>query len=364
MERHESDGRMSRYEILLGLGALAGAIALSGCGNKRTENGLIVPGDSVPPGELIIAGPADVDVQARRGTAFQATDTVPPPPRTWQAGQFVSYSKVDRAIAALNYDDGPSIHNTDPILRMLAKHGIRATFYLIGVNMIAHPEIVQRIHNEGHEIGTHSMFHDKYIASWLASQTPEVRQLVYDMIKEYPVSDRTPGLTNGQILLDVNRSLGMYQMHTTIDSMDWKSPRISAGSIYNNVIRSIHWGAAPLQHDGGSRRPTPDAQEAIIVELLRQGYEFMTVTDMINSGQPMPGTFGYSSPGYRQSNDIPQQIEPEVTTPAEDVCAIACNYDPIAELKERLDHPRIKRQEKSRINEALAMYDDYLKQAS
>ncbi len=330
--------QISRRNFLVASAAAIGGYALSGCGSPEHEQLPDANANTISR----IDGPATAHAQAERLNP-------PPPPRppqTWQPGQFVRSASIGYNGMALNYDDGPSPYNTDPILRTLAKYGIKATFFVIGVNVIAWPEILRRIVNEGHEIGNHSHTHSPYAAASLAAQIPVNQQIIHNTVGIYPVANRAPGLTRGQIILNTCKQYGLYEAHTTIDSLDWRSPRIPAHSIANNVLGPLHPGAMPLQHDGGNGRPTPAAQEAIIQGASAKGYVFNTVTGLINTGAPSPGTFTYAS-----NLEVAQNLD-------DGAYVDVCNYDPETELKQRLGDTDLKYAEKMRINEALLQLEE------
>ena len=76
----------------------------------------------------------------------------------------ISYSAVhvDGPFIAMTFDDGPSEKLTPELLDILAQHHIHATFFVIGKNVVEHPEILQRAVREGHEIGNHSWSHPAF----------------------------------------------------------------------------------------------------------------------------------------------------------------------------------------------------------
>src|ERR1700738_4248293 len=69
---------------------------------------------------------------------------------------------VDGPYIAMTFDDGPSATLTPKLLDLLAAHHIKATFFVIGENVVQHPEIVARAAREGHEIGNHSWSHPNF----------------------------------------------------------------------------------------------------------------------------------------------------------------------------------------------------------
>ena len=76
-------------------------------------------------------------------------------------------------LCALSFDDGPSA-NTPQILDILAAHNIPATFFVLGRNAERHPDLVQRIHDEGHEIGIHTYSHPNLRHLNLAAQSEQI----------------------------------------------------------------------------------------------------------------------------------------------------------------------------------------------
>ena len=76
--------------------------------------------------------------------------------------------RADRQAVALTFDDGPDPATTPQVLELLAKHHARATFFVIGEKALAHPELLRRIRDAGHEVATHGFRHD-----WRAILTPD-----------------------------------------------------------------------------------------------------------------------------------------------------------------------------------------------
>ncbi len=76
----------------------------------------------------------------------------------------------------LSFDDGPHPEHTPALLELLRRHDVRATFFLIGTQAQAHPEIVQRIVAAGHGIGNHSMTHPRMPALSAREQWREIRR--------------------------------------------------------------------------------------------------------------------------------------------------------------------------------------------
>ena len=74
-------------------------------------------------------------------------------------GKNIVRINTNQRIVALTFDDGPSPPYTDRLLDVLAKHDVKATFFLIGNRIEKHPETVRRVIAEGHQVGNHSYSH-------------------------------------------------------------------------------------------------------------------------------------------------------------------------------------------------------------
>ncbi len=74
-------------------------------------------------------------------------------------GRVIGRGRTEQPLAAITFDDGPSPEHTPPILDALRERGVRATFFVLGRNVRAHPEIVKRIVDDGHELASHGDDH-------------------------------------------------------------------------------------------------------------------------------------------------------------------------------------------------------------
>ncbi len=194
---------------------------------------------------------------------------------------------------ALTFDDGPSPYNTPSVLATLASYGVKATFFLVGVNVQSFPALARRIVDEGHELGNHSVYHSPYRSSALASQIGPNQSIIRNATGVTPVVSRAPGLTKGGAILSACAQFGLYEAHTHMSTFDYLSPRHSSSQLVNEFIRYHRNGALPIYHDGGNRRPTPGALPGIIAYGLSVGYTFVTATELVSSGRPQPAGGSY-----------------------------------------------------------------------
>lgn len=315
----------SRRDFLRGASAVTGAYLLSSCGTEQLLPPVASPEN---PQNFTINEGATASAQAERGEQFQVTDTLPPP-QSWHAGQFITHVDVDSKRMAFTFDDGPSPYNTHSVLDTLKRYGIPATFYLVGVNVQAWPDIVRRIVDEGHEVGNHSVYHSPYQALALANQIGPNQEIIYSASGVYPVTNRAPGLTRGQAILDACMQHGLYETHTNHGTNDWRAPRWQVDALYREFAGFDWTGDFALYHDGGNSRPTPQALPSMIELAISRGFTFHTATELVNSGVPRPSSMTYDA---LQRDDVVQNYQDGEEQPYVDVC----NYDAKSELQTRL----------------------------
>lgn len=185
---------------------------------------------------------------------------------------------------ALSFDDGPHPTQTPRILAILDKHDIKATFFVIGKNATAYPDILRQVCEEGHEIGNHTNSHIK------AMQASD-KELLVDIKKghecilnlcEYDTKlFRPPGGIITPKITDISTKLNYKIILWDIDTKDWAHP--SVDSIKKNVLSNVKSGSIILFHDYISKNaPTAEALNEIIPLLKEEGYSFVTVGELIN----------------------------------------------------------------------------------
>lgn len=102
--------------------------------------------------------------------------------RTFQLfGEIVPRVETSERVVALTFDDGPTPEATDQVLSVLRERGVKATFFVIGGALEQHPELGQRIAQEGHELGNHSYSHQGMIfktPSFIREEIERTDQLI------------------------------------------------------------------------------------------------------------------------------------------------------------------------------------------
>jgi peptidoglycan/xylan/chitin deacetylase (PgdA/CDA1 family) len=184
---------------------------------------------------------------------------------------------------ALTFDDGPHPRYTERILEILDRYDIKATFFVIGVNIQNYPEPFAKVVAAGHEIGNHSFSHGVCGIREYADIAEEMQKcdsLIYDITGKKPSLYRPPCGIYDLDVVNTAKKEGHSIILWSVDTLDWKNT--PSEDIKRNVSQNVKGGDIILMHDYTSgRNTTCDALELMIPELLSAGYEFVTVSELI-----------------------------------------------------------------------------------
>ena len=210
--------------------------------------------------------------------ATPAPDSTDPPPDA---------SGVDcgqEQCVALTFDDGP-VQGTADLLDVLAEKGVNATFFVVGSNASAQPDLLARMVEEGHVVGNHTEDHPdltKLGRPAVRSEIEQVNDTVEAATGVRPALLRPPYGAVNDTVDEVSADLGMAQVLWNVDPEDWKD-RDSA-IVEKRVLASTGAGDIVLSHD--IHDTTRDAYAAIIDQLQADGYVLVTVPDLLGSLEP------------------------------------------------------------------------------
>ncbi|MFW6266681.1 MAG: polysaccharide deacetylase family protein [Halanaerobiales bacterium] len=186
---------------------------------------------------------------------------------------------------ALTFDDGPEENNTPAILDILAEKDVRATFFLLGEHIELFPEIVNRIKNEGHQLGNHSWSHpnfrEKDSNTVIEKEIKKTSRKIENITGVYPKLLRPPfGAILDQTIETLKKD-NWKIVNWSIDSLDWNTPRNNHHKIIQKVQKLHHPGGIILMHNNMNSQSTVDALPALIDTLREKGYEFNTIDELL-----------------------------------------------------------------------------------
>jgi len=210
-------------------------------------------------------------------------------------GQPRSVSPKARTIA-ITFDDGPDPVWTPKVLDLLKAQKVKATFFVVGTAVAAHPELARRIVAEGHQIALHTFTHANLSTSPGWRRSIELRQSQLILAGATGVSTpllRPPYSSEPDALTDADwksiqetRKAGYLSVLSTQNSDDWRRPG-TAKVIANSMPRGTA-GQILLMHDaGGDRSETVAALAKLIPTLKARGFKFATVSDAVGLPQPV-----------------------------------------------------------------------------
>lgn len=184
---------------------------------------------------------------------------------------------------ALTFDDGPHPTLTPRILEILVKYNVPATFFMVGQNVLNYPDAARAVIEAGHEVGNHTFTHP-HIANLdekaIFDEIGKCEDALEELCEYRPHILRTPqgALTPilERCLLDDDYILVLW----SLDTRDWENK--STACIVQTVLNRVQAGDIILMHDFiGHNSKTPEALEKMIPILLSQGYEFVTVSELL-----------------------------------------------------------------------------------
>jgi peptidoglycan-N-acetylglucosamine deacetylase len=139
--------------------------------------------------------------------------------------------RVDQPYIAMTFDDGPSSANTPRLLEMLKQRNIKATFFLIGQNAAANPDIVRQILADGHEIGNHSWTHpqlSKLSDDRVKTEITKTQEAIKEASGFTPTILRPPyGAITARQREWIENQFGLNIILWSVDPLDWKRPGAS-----------------------------------------------------------------------------------------------------------------------------------------
>ena len=209
-------------------------------------------------------------------------------PSRGAGGRIVSKIETQEKVVALTFDDGPHPRTTAEILDVLKEYGVRATFFNVDENALKRPELTAREVAEGHEVGNHTFTHINIRSlseEEVKRQLLETEDAVTEAAGVKPTLFRPPEGRIGEEGERAAEELGYTVVLWSVDTRDWTHR--TAYAIAETVTQNVKDGDVILCHDFISGEShTAEALRIFIPKLLEEGYEFVTVSELISKKAP------------------------------------------------------------------------------
>ncbi|MNO42133.1 Peptidoglycan-N-acetylglucosamine deacetylase [compost metagenome] len=203
---------------------------------------------------------------------------------------------IGRTEFALTFDDGPDPQYTPILLDLLKRYGAKATFFVVGSHAERYPEIIKRMHDEGHLIGIHNYVHK---TNWLMRPPTVKRQIqrtddiIFSITGERSTYYRPPwGIVN---LFDFSKRRQVQIVLWSAMFGDWKE-KLGADRLTEKLLSKLNPGEVMLLHDCGTTLGAdPKAPEHMLIalermlqEAERRGLRSIRIDEMITKVQNSP----------------------------------------------------------------------------
>lgn len=199
----------------------------------------------------------------------------------------VSRLATTEPLVALTFDDGPDPVVTPQVLDVLAAHNAKATFFVLGDRAAQHPELIKRMHAEGHTVGTHTQTHSLKFhfggPTYVQREIEDAIAVVARLLPTPPTLFRPPqGLRTPTFAWGWSRTRGLTCVTWSVRGLD--SLQTTAGAIVARVEKHLAPGAIVTLHDGTGlgggtdRTPTLEALATLLTACKTRGLRCVSLT--------------------------------------------------------------------------------------
>ena len=270
--------------------ALAAALMLTACsGGNSAVSGAGSSASSAESAESALVESAGQTTGEASGTADAGADITVEVPQGETAAATTEDEEMSEEVKyiALTFDDGPNATTTNEVIDKLEKYGIVASFFLVGNNVNDESaKAVKRAFDLGCEIDNHSRTHSNMTelsAEEIKAEFDYTDEKVYEITGEHTKFFRPPYIAVHQIMFD-NIDVPFI---AGIGANDWED-RVTAEMRARMILKQAKDGDIILLHDAEGNSMTVEALDTIIPELQKQGYKFVTVTELFSAKGIIP----------------------------------------------------------------------------
>lgn len=203
----------------------------------------------------------------------------------WCCSAFCNADNPAKKLIALSFDDGPHVKYTEEVLHILKENNIKATFFVIGGCVRNHADLLKETFADGNVIGNHTFTHpnlSKLSNIAIEKEAIKANDIIYKTIGVRPALLRPPYGACNDNCKQTLKKLGFTKVTWHYLVNDWDINKTSSEIIASSIIKNASPGAIMAMHDGsGNREKTVQALPRIISTLKQQGYQFVTVPELL-----------------------------------------------------------------------------------
>lgn len=192
--------------------------------------------------------------------------------------------KTDKKLLALTFDISWGTNTPMPVVEILKENNVKCTFFLSGPWVKQYPDIPKRIKEDGHEIGSHGYRHIN-LSNLSKTEIKDEIMKAHKNIKEVTGENanliRTPNGDYNNQVIEAIHECNYEAIQWGTDSLDWMNPGIT--TIIERVSKRVHPGDIILMHASDTCKQTTEALPAVIKNLKEQGYQFVTVSELLKA---------------------------------------------------------------------------------
>lgn len=196
----------------------------------------------------------------------------------------IYYVNTDEKKVAISFDAAWGANKTEQIMEICKEFKVNATFFLVGFWVEDYKEMVEKINQNGFEIGTHSNTHPDMTKLSARQQKMELQTSI-DLITNIthkPVElFRAPFGAYNDTLINTASSLGLKTIQWDVDTLDWKG--LSAMEIVNRVLNSVKNGSIILCHNNSDH--IVEALPILFDRLQKRGFTVGNVSSVLLKGE-------------------------------------------------------------------------------
>jgi peptidoglycan/xylan/chitin deacetylase (PgdA/CDA1 family) len=233
--------------------------------------------------------PQVVDILGQNGNWYRIS--------TWIGSKWIHLPPTNPSTGkriALTFDDGPVLPYTEHLLNALYDRNVPVTFYVVGEEVAANPDLARRMVNEGHEIGIHTYTHanlTRLNARGIRGELTRTCDIIQHVTGVTATTMRPPFAAHNSTVHSVARELGLPIIMWNVDTRDWESRNVNTilSHFVNGTETRIREGNIILMHD--TMDTTIDAAIRAIDILIERGFTFVTASDLLieRHGELIPG---------------------------------------------------------------------------